>query len=207
MLATVEASSAAAAPPPAAGPVLRNLYEMARLLGVSAPTLKTWCETRNCPVARRGDRGVGWEFDAPAVIAWHKAEQNAEQEELERRAAENRQLTLEVLGRDALSVDGTAPQGGLSSVAKSQAIDAELKALKLSREKGELVRADEMRERMVDAFARIREVVRTLPADLARRFAWGDDETATANDLVDAKLDAIADELEALEASLPPGAR
>lgn len=49
--------------------MLVNKKNLARVFGVSLPTVDVWV-TENCPVHKRGGFGVSWEFDLADVIAW-----------------------------------------------------------------------------------------------------------------------------------------
>lgn len=46
-----------------------NRREIARLLGVSMPTVTDWVD-RGLPVVDRGSRGIPWVFDVAACFAW-----------------------------------------------------------------------------------------------------------------------------------------
>lgn len=46
-----------------------NRREIARLLGVSMPTVSDWVD-RGLPVVNRGSRGIPWAFDVAACFAW-----------------------------------------------------------------------------------------------------------------------------------------
>ena len=49
-----------------------NRGEVAKILGVSLPTISRWVD-EGMPVETRGRRGVPWEFDAAEVVAWVRA--------------------------------------------------------------------------------------------------------------------------------------
>ncbi len=64
-------TAAAPAPQKSATLATVNAREMARLLGVSAPTISAWVD-QGAPCEKRGRPGVSSEFDPVKFIAWWK---------------------------------------------------------------------------------------------------------------------------------------
>lgn len=102
-------TAAASAPEKSATLATVNAREMARLLGVSAPTISAWVD-QGAPCAKRGRPGVSSEFDPPKFIAWWK-------ENIVLAKADKPEKLHE----------------------REQRVDIELKELKLRQQKGELV--------------------------------------------------------------------
>jgi phage terminase Nu1 subunit (DNA packaging protein) len=67
--------------------------------------------------------------------------------------------------------------------------------IKLARERGELVRAEDLRTEIADAFSLIRERLRAIPDQLARKYARSDEEIEVCRGIIDEALVDLADAL------------
>lgn len=115
-----------------------NLGEMARIAGVSEPTIRRWI-AEGCPVKSRGGNGVAYELDPDAVKDWRtERDRNADAAEAERQR--------QILDRQAEMFDGPqmAP-AGFDLERHRTAIQVEHAAINLSRLKGDLVPTEEVR--------------------------------------------------------------
>lgn len=80
-----------------------NKEALAELFGKTLPTIRAWVKD-GCPYISKGDRGVSYEFDVAAVIAWREQKAAAKAtakapddlEELERRERTAKTLRAEL---------------------------------------------------------------------------------------------------------------
>jgi phage terminase Nu1 subunit (DNA packaging protein) len=139
-----------------------NKDEMARLLGISKPTLTDLiAKYPDFPVAERGDKGRPYAFDAAAVLAWKQRHVEAAQAV----AAEK----TEFLAQFEFPVEDEAP------VAPSAAQRVQLaKALqierKLAMESGHLVPSATIRQAIQIALTVLGKRLDNLPGILGREF-------------------------------------
>lgn len=190
-------------PAPSAPDDLRNLEETARFFGVSVPTVRGWIaqDVNPCPVYQRGTNGVGYSLSLTAVAAWRRDVMAADQAEAERKAAQEAQLRLDLLGDGALSGKlDAAGAGPLSPRARGEAIQAELAATRLAQMRRELVEADQVQLALAGAFGRIGAYVRSLPERIERELGLADRDRVIIAGVVDEILHTVADELEGLKA-------
>lgn len=172
----------------------RNLDETARFFDRSLPTVRGWIAD-GCPVIRGGSNGVPYVLSLRAVKAWLDGIERAERQEADRKAASDAQLRLELLGGTSLA-EGVA--GAISAKAKHDTIQAELAAMKLGRERGELVMADELAISLAETFGKVRDQVRGIPDQLARAVGLSEQQLVPAIDAVDAILSDMADQVAVL---------
>lgn len=78
-----------------------NRNEIARVLGVSLPTITDWIG-RGMPVVERGGRGAPWVFDVPACVCWRIDWELAQQT-----SRSTKDLTLEEAERRQTIADAT----------------------------------------------------------------------------------------------------
>lgn len=78
-----------------------NRTDIARILGVSMPTVSDWV-SRGMPVVTRGARGVPWVFDVPACVRWRLDWELAQQT-----SRSTKDLTLEEAERRQVIADAT----------------------------------------------------------------------------------------------------
>jgi phage terminase Nu1 subunit (DNA packaging protein) len=177
---------------------LRTLEEAARFFDVSAPTMRGWIKD-GCPVYRQGDRGVGYALSLRAINGWLEERRSTAEAEAEKKARQDQQLALELLGTDSLTGNGPAATARMTPAQQKDALEAELRAIKVARERRELVRADLVALEWAKSNAVIAQRLRGLPDKLAQRFQWGEDETAALLEEIDGVLDELADAACALD--------
>lgn len=179
------------APPSAASDQqeLRSLEDTARFFDVSVPTVRAWLAD-GCPVHRAGGNGVAYELDLRAVHKWRSDRDGAEARASAEREERNKQLRLELLGADALTVgDGER----LSIRQISEAVAAEARRTQLAIMRREYVPAANMRIAQERAFKMISERLRALPDQLAQRFGLSDQQADAMIEQIDALLHDLAD--------------
>lgn len=143
-----------------------NLNEFAQAIRVSEPTLRKWiaAEPDQLWIIKRGSNGDAYEIDFPgATAAWQAAEE-AKTQAARRRAEELQQYGLE-LGL------GTAdqPAVGLSIAERKQLLEEELVAMKIAKERGELVSFASVSAALGDVLVKIRQRQATFSARLAKK--------------------------------------
>lgn len=117
-------------------PLIVNKGELARMLRVSQPTIDSMIAD-GCPVHRGGSNGVPYEFEFYAVKAWR------EEREAKKAADEAvRQQRLNAAQSELFSGQQLAPQG-IDNI--RQSLDAERLAIIVSKQKGELIARDDVR--------------------------------------------------------------
>lgn len=147
--------------------VLVNKRELARILGVSLPTMTAVLERYpDFPVASRGSNGVPWQFDPELAKAFVLAKRDEE------RAADA--AKSELLAQIALPLDEPQRPGAegpsLSSVERLQQARALLAEDKLARERGFLVLTTDMRQRLAPLWAELNAALQALPAELGAAY-------------------------------------
>lgn len=177
--------------------VIRSLEETARFFGVSNPTLKAWVQD-GCPVEEKGGNGVAYKFDIHAVADWRSGRKEEEERQAEARAEQDARLQMELLGGDMLP-DPEGSGGKMTAKQRTEYIRAELDKVKLAKERRELVRADELRDALMEPLALTRERLRGgLIDQLRKRFDWSDDEADDALAALDEILTDLVDDIEAM---------
>lgn len=174
---------------------VRNLSETADFFSVSVPTVKEWIK-RGCPVLEGGSNGVAYQLDLRQVGAWRREEIERADDERTRREAANRQLALELFGGELLTTSGDGGQH-LTPKQMRELADAQKHLMLVERERGSLVKADDMAVAISGAFKRIADRLRLIPDDLQRRHGLDADVASHVADQVDDALNDLADELEA----------
>jgi phage terminase Nu1 subunit (DNA packaging protein) len=159
-----------------------NLEQLARGLEMSLPTARKLVREPDFPVVKDGGEGEAWEFDPSAVTHFMRARAERKVQEAREAEAAVEQMRLELVGGLTLNAD----LAGLTPKEQRDAIDAELKAGQLAKQRGELVEAATMYERLADAFTVLRNGIMAVPA-----------KAATALNLDPAAEALIAEQLEA----------
>lgn len=142
-------------------PLPVNLGEMARIAGVSEPTMRRWIG-EGCPVKSRGGNGVAYEFDPEEVKAWRtERDRNADAAEAERQR--------QILEQQAEMFEGQqmAP-AGFDLERHRTAIQVEHAALNLSKLKGDLVPIEEVRRDADSVMGLIRQRLLAFVPNLTR---------------------------------------
>ena len=133
---------------------IRSLGEAARFLEAWVPTLRRWiCD--GCPVAEKGIRGRPYQLDLIAVAAWRKGQLKKERKAAEDRAARDAELRLELLSDGAVT-EGVPDAAAMTPEQRDEWLRDELAKVRLTRLRGELVPADEARDRLTEALALFR---------------------------------------------------
>lgn len=165
-----------------AGDDLRvNKRELARILGVSLPTMDALIDRyADLPIERRGSNGVEWQFDAAKVVAFIDGKKRAEAEQLQQRSEFLKQFTL--------PMDATAPEESLGAVSASQRkqiAEALRIERQLARESGLLVSTAEIRQKLAAPVAQFGRFLDNLPQQLGRRFNLPDEVVRAMRDMLD----------------------
>ncbi|RDD60478.1 DUF1441 family protein [Ferruginivarius sediminum] len=179
-----------------------NMGELVELLAgselaYSETTLRKLIDRHaDFPLLERGTNGRSYKFYAPDVVAWlRKYNAEAEQERADR-TDQLAQMRLDLVGGGA---DGAADYR-LSGKQRREEYDAELAAIKLRREKGELVEAAEIERIATDAFAALRHELMALPDNLARTAGLSREVRNKVDELVRGALTRCAERLQQAEA-------
>ena len=192
---------------PEKAPEIRGLDETARFFKVTAPTVRAWIKDPDdpCPVVKMGGNGVPYELDLRAVAAWKRARDERRQALSEEQAARDAQLAMDLLGDDMLPDGDGADAGPMSARQRADYLRAEMDKVKLAEKRGELVRAADVRAVLSEAFAVLREQLRSLPDTLALDHGWDDAVAESVLASVDDALNDLADNLSQLETKETPG--
>lgn len=174
-----------------------NLSEFATILSVSEPTLrKRIGEAPEGVILSRGKNGESYKIDPKAGVTWWKGLQEAEAAERRAREEAVKSLQLELLGDDAAL--GGHEVEGLSPTEQAAQLQAELLAIKLGKERGELVRAAEVEAAMSTFMLRLKETYSGLTDRLRRRTELPGDVADTLDRLIERDLNDLADAAEAI---------
>lgn len=163
-------------------PLIVNKGELARMLRVSAPTIDTMIAD-GCPVAAGGSNGVPYQFDFYAVKAWR--------EEREAKRAQEEQTRLERINAAQSELFGgqqLAPQG-IGDVRES--LEAERLAIIVSKQKGELVARDDVRNDYAAMFGVVRQHVLGWATSLGRLAGLNPEQQKEADRLARSMLVAM----------------
>ncbi len=126
--------------------VIVNRRELADLWGVALTTVDAWIR-RGCPVTRRGNRKIPWEFDSAAVADWR-------------------------LKQAALDAAGDTRDVSLDEARKRKmAAEAALAELELAKARGEAVSIEDVGQVWEDISASIRARLLPMGGKLAPRVA------------------------------------
>lgn len=158
------------APPAAAGAEpttgLRSLKETARFFDVSEPTIQSWLED-GCPFVDKGGQGKAWKLDLRAVKDWLDAREAEQAAARERRAAEDKQLAMELLGGTATTLGG-AQASKLSPKDTRDLYQAEQARANIAKMRGELVPASDMQSKLSHTMRFLRDELLQIPDRLGR---------------------------------------
>ncbi|API58290.1 hypothetical protein BSL82_02360 [Tardibacter chloracetimidivorans] len=179
-----------------------SLSEFVAMPGVpSEPTLRKLIdENPDFPVVSRGKNGQAYEIDAEAGLKWLKARREAEEQARRERQDRLNQLSLNLLGSDAAARPGNS---GLSPREISEALQAEVDAIKLAQLRGELVRKVEVEAALSQFMVALRQQLRTMPQRLGKRVEVRREILIALDALIDGDLHLIADRLKRMGAQVP----
>jgi phage terminase Nu1 subunit (DNA packaging protein) len=116
------------------------------------------------PAEREGQSGQPYAFRLSVAYAWV---QHMRAGEADARAAGDEaaaQMSLALLGQDALDPDAAR----LTAGEQKRLLEVELERIRLAREKGELIRRDDVVATFEDVFGALRDALDALPDRLAR---------------------------------------
>lgn len=166
--------------------------EFAALVRVSEPTLrKRLPDAPEGVIISRGKNGEKYEIDARAGVTWWQSiAAEAEAERLER-AEKLQSLQLELLGDDT-AISGHDIEG-LSPAEQAAQLNAELTALKLGQQRGELVRAVDVEATASAFMLKVREKLDTMVVRLRQRADVSEGVAAALGKLVERDLHELAD--------------
>lgn len=169
-----------------------SLGEFAVLVRASEPTVrKRLPDAPEGVILSRGKNGEKYEIDPAAGVTWWQSLAEAAEAERQRRIEQLQELQLELLGEDTAL--GGHDIEGLSPSEQAAQLQAELLAIKLGRERGELVRAVDV-EAATNAFMlKVKEALESLPDRLRKRAEVSEDVASTLQKLVNRALHDLAD--------------
>jgi hypothetical protein len=169
-----------------------SLAEFASILGVSEPTVrKRLGDAAEGVVLSRGKNGEAYQIDARAGVAWWQTLAADAEAERQARIAKVQSLQLELLGDDTAL--GSHELEGLTPAEQAAQLDAELKAIRLGRERGELVRAADVEAALGAFMLKLHEQYSGLTDRLRRRAEIPEEVAATLDRLVQRDLNDLAD--------------
>lgn len=168
-----------------------SLSEFAIILSVSEPTLRRRLADAPADVVlKRGTHGDAYEIDPAAGVRWWLELKAADDAEAAARRDRIGAMQLSLLGDDAALADSDV--GGISAAEQKAALEAELAAIRLGKERGELVRADDVLARLSEFTIKIGSTFSSLPVRLARRVDVPPEVTAMLQQLINQDLNALA---------------
>lgn len=147
-----------------------NRTQLAEMIGVAMPTVDHWVRI-GCPVAKRGTKGVSYQFNTADVVAWRE-------EQARTAAAGSATDDVKELQRRRLQAQ------------------TELAELELAKARSEVAPLRQFERAMADAFAEVRANLRTIPNRVTRMIVGETDEARIKRLLleeIDQALDALAE--------------
>jgi phage terminase Nu1 subunit (DNA packaging protein) len=183
-----DTAAAVTAPEQAAeAPLYLTRQEAAEAFKVSLPTLDRWIRDGGDRfIAERGGNGQAYQIDAGKLRAYLDAREVEEAEAARQRQEKIRQFELSLLGGEA------AGESGLTADQRIKLHQEQLLAMKVRRERGELVevaRAEKAYERRMQLVA---DFMASMPDNLARRLNWDAATTEACAEAVDAFREGLA---------------
>lgn len=172
-----------------------SLSELVAMPGMpSEPTLrKMIAEHSEFPVVSRGKNGVAYEFDLVEAANFVRLIRENEELAARARSEEIRQLGLELLGEQA-AMD--QQRVGLSPTERKVLIEEELLAIKLAKERGELVWKASVESAVGGVLSLLNQRMRSFSARLAKRMEITRDQIAVIDEMMDRDLNEMADRFE-----------
>lgn len=145
--------------PPAASDGIVNKGQLAMALGVSETTIAQWLR-KGLPAESGGTNGRAYEFRLSVAYAWNKQREASESANRARGDAVAAQLQLALLGGE--SADPRA-EGGLTTAEQKVLFEVEQKRMVAARERGDLVRMEDVAEAMERMGLVMRDALNALP--------------------------------------------
>jgi phage terminase Nu1 subunit (DNA packaging protein) len=184
--ATLDAPTPAAAAPPVV-----SLDEMARLLGISLPTMRDRTKLPGFPVISKGSNGVPWQLDPAAVTAFLVEQDRQAQEADALRSAALAQYALPIAEDPATP---TVP-GTINPADRLRMAQALLKEDELARQRAFLVLTTDMRQCLNQAWAPLAAFLTALPGSLSRRHNLPDAVVRDMRNAIDSQRRALVERL------------
>jgi hypothetical protein len=165
-----------------------NLADLAATGLASEPTLRKWiaAEPDQAWIIKRGSNGDAYEIEIEAAAGAFRAREEARSQEARDRAEQIKQLGLD-LGLGGSSTDGPV---GLSIAERKQLLEEELVAIKIAKERRELVPRASVEAAFGDVLVRFRQRGTTFAARLAKKVDLSRDQITAIDRL------ALADQAE-----------
>ena len=161
----------------------------------SEPTLrKLMAERPDFPIIARGSNGVAYEIELEVAFAFVRGLEDEKRKLVDARNAEIRQLGFELLGEDAASASLTTST--LSPIDRKAILEEELAAIRLGKERRELVRKALVIAATGDLVLFIAERMKTLPDRLGKRTHVSRDVLAALDRLIEQDRRDIATRME-----------
>jgi phage terminase Nu1 subunit (DNA packaging protein) len=156
-----------------------NKRELARLLGVSLPTLTEMIDRYpDFPVEGRGTNGREWEFDAEKAVRFVRDKRDQTARAREDEQAFFRQFTLDV---DVVAEE----ERGLRPADRERLAKARMAERKLALEAGMLVSVAEVRQILAGAVARFARSLDGLPSQIAREYGLPEEVARSMRQSID----------------------
>ena len=173
-----------------------SLGDLALMPGMpSEPTLrKLMAERPDFPIIARGSNGVAYEIELEVAFAFVRGLEDEKRKLVDARNAEIRQLGFELLGEDAASASLTTST--LSPIDRKAILEEELAAIRLGKERRELVRKALVIAATGDLVLFIAERMKTLPDRLGKRTHVSRDVLAALDRLIEQDRRDIATRME-----------
>jgi hypothetical protein len=166
--------------------------EFASIIRVSEPTLrKRLPDAPEGVILSRGKNGESYEIDPVAGVAWWKSLAAEAEAQRQSRAGLIQSMQLQLLGDDTAVSDHEVD--GLTPVEVAAQINAELAAIKLGRERGELVRAIDVEATATAFMLLVKDKFTTITDRLRKRTDVPEEVAATLEKLVQRDLHDLAE--------------
>lgn len=167
--------------------------EFASAIGKSEPWLRKFLnEHPDFPVVSKGKNGVSYEIDMEKGAAYLGNLKEAEQEAARRRQQQIQEQALDLFGGDRAVGDERAE---LSAQDRKQLLEEELVAMRIAKERGDLIRKDSVEEAIASALVKNSERTKSFSARLARRHDVPRHLVTAIDEMMEADLHAFAEEL------------
>ena len=141
-----------------------NLETMAKILRISPPTMrKLLGRYDGFPVLADGSKGVAWQFDPAAVVAFVRAKRTEE--------AAAKQRSDELLAQISLPLEEVVPleERGVTASDRLKVAQAILRENEVSRQRAFLVLASDMRSELARVWPVLADFLEELPHSIGRR--------------------------------------
>jgi len=167
--------------------------EFASAIGKSEPWLRKFLnEHPDFPVVSKGKNGVSYEIDMEKGAAYLGNLKEAEQEAARRRQQQIQEQALDLFGGDRAVGDERAE---LSAQERKQLLEEELVAMRIAKERGDLIRKDSVEEAIASALVKDSDRSKSFSARLGRRHDVPRHLVTAIDEMMEADQHAFADDL------------